>query len=250
MSWILTKTHCGGFCMDCPPSAYVFANASEFQRECFAGRRRYPNGTTEHVHYDTVPQVRPTRAVHVIRNPFDNIVGRLHLATQHQRQRMGNTNDTTQQPTLEWVDEKDPHTALLQWCDYLDRKYQSRERHVFSEEFMTKYGDIPCHAEWFRYIQWHNLATTVTTTEHLPVHYLWYDNYTTHWDATVTQLFAFLNLPIVSHATPCEWLGTNKTYANSVVPRQIQGPAARMMRDLAQPEAWKLVQHYLDPYVV
>jgi hypothetical protein len=52
-----------------------------------------------------------------------------------------------------------------------------------------KYQSVPCHAEWFRYIQWHNMAYA-TTKEllHLPVHYLYYDDYTKDFNKTVQAL--------------------------------------------------------------
>lgn len=69
--YILTKTHCAGFCMDCAPSAYVLNNDGvAFEEACRSGRQRHVNGTRSHVTYDAS---LPAKAVHLVRHPFDNV---------------------------------------------------------------------------------------------------------------------------------------------------------------------------------
>lgn len=73
--YILTKTHCGGYCMDCPPTAYLL-DPEPFQQSCLLSQRSYNATAFYSVLYS--PDI-PKRAVHLIRNPFDNLVGRMHL---------------------------------------------------------------------------------------------------------------------------------------------------------------------------
>ena len=101
-----------------------------------------------------------------------------------------------------------------------------------------------CHAEWFRYIQFHNMAAEVAPSR---VHVMFYENYTDDFDESVRQLFDFLELDIVEQQ-PCEWHGAGKSYAN-YLSAAWQRQAAAMMRDLATPAAWELVRYYLEPYL-
>ena len=96
--YLLTKTHCGGYCNGCGPSQY-FETSATFQEGCLTGKRsnrcrRNVNGeriinSKAKTSYDVVQYnaslVR--KAVHVIRNPFDNVVSRFHLKAKELRAR-------------------------------------------------------------------------------------------------------------------------------------------------------------------
>lgn len=228
--YILTKTHCGGYCMDCPPSSYVFKTALEFQIAC---------RTTQIEEETLVEQVYeadiPKRAVHLVRSPFDNIVGRFHLSVRRWKKRKG-VNATE-------MDLQYPNTAegLLNWCRYLDEAYQEQESHY---AVLKQYQNVPCHAEWFRYIQWHNLADTVLHDLDIPVHYLWYHNYTSGFDETVSSLFDFLDLEPTGE--PYEW-HAGHSY-KSFYPQDLRKAAIGMMKDLASATTWRLIEDYIADY--
>lgn len=71
--YILTKTHCGGRCLKCGPDKYI-ETLRMFQREC---TKTVTSAFEDSVigHYD--PKI-VHRAIHLIRDPFDNIVSRFH----------------------------------------------------------------------------------------------------------------------------------------------------------------------------
>lgn len=79
--YILTKTHCGGFCASCSsPEAYIETPRS-FLKSCLKGKRgvfspEHNAMRTHTVHYsaDLISKV-----VHIFRNPVDNVVARFHL---------------------------------------------------------------------------------------------------------------------------------------------------------------------------
>ena len=82
--YILTKTHCTGFCADCDPTSFIETPRS-FQMGCLSGRKgiQGKNGKgmrTVPVRYEA-DFVKKT--VHLIRSPLDNIVARFHL--EHKR---------------------------------------------------------------------------------------------------------------------------------------------------------------------
>lgn len=75
-SYIMTKTHCGGRCTKCSPEAYIETTRS-FGIACRSGCRHGTNHTKEFVTYDQ--GLAQQRAIHLIRNPIDNLVSRLHM---------------------------------------------------------------------------------------------------------------------------------------------------------------------------
>ena len=78
--YILTKTHCGGHCTDCFPGRYM-KGPKKFWKECHTSARFNPETALkkqgedpfEYIGYDLA---LVKKAVHLIRNPFDNIVSR------------------------------------------------------------------------------------------------------------------------------------------------------------------------------
>lgn len=76
--FVLCKTHCGGRCEKCGPNNWAETPHS-FLVQCLSGKRGYvkDNKTMwEMVSYDAS---LVGKAVHLIRNPFDNVVSRFHL---------------------------------------------------------------------------------------------------------------------------------------------------------------------------
>mmetsp|Transcript_14038 Transcript_14038/g.29567 ORF Transcript_14038/g.29567 Transcript_14038/m.29567 type:complete len:253 (-) Transcript_14038:71-829(-) len=117
---VLTKTHCTGRCVSCTAKEYL-KNLTEFYNGCQTGKRyhvvagNYANHaeissnstavavivdkntktrhsivkkyqkTLEVTHYDAAKLV--TKAIHLLRNPLDNIVARFHLARKRSRKK-------------------------------------------------------------------------------------------------------------------------------------------------------------------
>jgi hypothetical protein len=228
-TFILTKTHCGGYCMQCPPSAYVHT-ADSFQEACLTGQKDAHGKTIPTTYAADVPE----KAVHIIRDPFSNLVGRQHLAMK-KRQRLGNDAEEIFASSKE---------GMQAWCVYLDAKLSTLELRfpALDNDMLSRYYDLPCRTEWFRYIQWHNLAIQATQRLDLPVHVMYYEDYSDNYKATVKDLMQFLELPVVQE--PLEFI-LGKTYASFFERRDAQ-LAARMVRELATPDAWALLRHYFE----
>ena len=230
--YILTKTHCGGYCMDCSPPAYMNTPES-FDVSCRTGQRKDNSTKTTVTYSSSIPK----KAIHLIRNPFDNLVGRMQLAAQIKSRRADESRVLINRLTND-------QQGLSHWCKYLDSKYKEKELKS-GNEYLQKYQYVPCHAEWFRYIQWHNLAIEVTKRLELPVYYLYYDNYTLNYEQTVSEIFDFLEVKSV-HA-PVEFR-TGKTYDTFFSPEYAKG-AARMAKDMASPDAWRLLKQYFAKWL-
>ena len=212
--------------MDCTPNAYVHSTDS-FETACRTAKLKR-NGTIEEYKYDTS---LVERAIHMIRNPFDNLVGRMHLGRKR-RQQQGRHTDSFE----------DTPEGIEAWCRQLDEHVLELERKspLIPNEFIDKYGQVPCHAEWFRLAQWHTYTVQVTERLGLPVHVLYYENYTTNFDETTAQLFEFLQLDAIHPPHPFH---PGKTYSHLFDKEHIVA-ASKLVKAVASNKAWNLIKHY------
>lgn len=187
------------------------------------------NGRATNFYYD---ESVPVKAVHLIRDPFDNLVARLHL---HIRQ-LTDTNELAK-----FTDDRQ---GLLNWCSYLDKTFIDEERsyNLIRPKVLSLFHDVPCHGEWFRYVQWHNLALKMTEMMELPVFYLHYERYQQHYDKAVSDLFGFLDLTPVKE--PLKFL-PGKHYTDYYSDNERRA-AARLVKELASPDCWELISSYFE----
>jgi hypothetical protein len=241
-TFILTKTHCGGTCLGCRPQVYV-VNETQFEQSCRLGNRKV-NGNLSAITY---PANVTKAAVHLIRNPFDNIVARLHYEQKKWRkpQGQGQSSKKTQQYAHNLYNFTDDRQGFQRWCKHVDAiDINFRGGEGFSADLLKELAKVPCYAEFGRYIQWHNLATETTKRLKLPTHTLFYENYTENFNDTTDQLLSFLQLNRSDSGTPPVFI-EQKHYPGYYTPGQI-GRVAIMARTLATPDCWELVRHYFE----
>jgi Sulfotransferase domain len=218
--YILTKTHCGGRCVRCGPKKYLLTKP-QFLRECTRGRGCFPVANTnethpscewKNVHYPAPPEnPRIGKLIHLIRNPFDNIIARFHLARKLHIARLKDD----QMALEKWMDQHpDSPEGFATWCKELDSTYGSPLDHENPELPSTE--DMFCYGEWFKYIQWHTLAMGVTkqSGEQLPSLLIYYEDYGRDWNGTTQSILDFLEIPrhkdaisheFVPHASPVDY---------------------------------------------
>ncbi len=112
--YILTKTHCAGFCDDCTPNAYVETPRS-FQIGCQSGNQAVQTefGLKNVPVTYNISIVK--KAIHIIRHPLDNVVARFHLflSTKKLHHRtVGNATVPIHYPNN--------RTGFQNWCRRLD----------------------------------------------------------------------------------------------------------------------------------
>ncbi|KAL7470287.1 hypothetical protein ACHAXS_010517, partial [Conticribra weissflogii] len=251
---VLTKTHCTGRCVSCTAREYL-TNLTEFYGGFQTGKRYHvtdgnyseyvvdwssnpsaaaviddENTTTNHriikkyekrlevTNYNATKLV--AKAIHLLRNPLDNIVARFHLARKRSRKK---GESDFEEFTSKYSNDRE---GFREWCRHLDTKeeYLKVERELFSSDEFSHYSGfgingvfkseningthkddykigeiilramegIPCHADFFRYVQWHNLAFRMISEMKIPELVLRYENYESNFNFTLHSILQFL----------------------------------------------------------
>lgn len=229
---VLTKTHCDGFCDDCPMQR-TFMDFNSFEAGCGRAERVIVRGVIVNSFYSSS---RPTKAVHLIRSPWDNIVSRMHHGIYRRR------------TFLNWSEEQlAPFQNSLEgvraWCRYIDNGFwdaTALNTSGLSVDDLQTIVSVPCGSDFFRYIQWHNNALRLIHKMGVPVHNLFYEDYTLQFNKTTQELLDFLDLPAVNPPLP---FATGKTYENLMDVRN-RKHAWDLIRRFALPEVWELLKRY------
>jgi hypothetical protein len=190
--------------------------------------------TSEFVSYssDLVKKV-----VHIFRNPFDNVVARFHLDRKLQAQ-----------DHPDWLDTyPNNREGFRKWCEQLNDSAApvlSSIRWV-DQSLMDAMKGVPCMSEFYRYIQWHNLAFSLTSDLQIPCMLLHYEDYSTRFEDVTNEFTDFLGLEQVGKAP--EFIN-DKTYLDYYT-EQDKRNIARFIQEYATKPTWQNVQHYLSDFV-
>jgi hypothetical protein len=170
----------------CPPEKYAETTYS-FRSKCFATKWVEIDETTGEANralstYDETDRL--TKAIHIIRDPFDNIVSRYHyereipgrIAAQYLKTRNG----------------------FRDYCKVTDDLHKISEKRMLflDDNLLDLMKDVPCHADFFRYIEWHNLAFVTTRDLELNTYVLHFDWYATRFKQTLNEMLSFLDIPM------------------------------------------------------
>ena len=219
--YILTKTHCGGYCEQCTPKQFVLSY-EQFEKSCRTGHSVVNGVKKTNVVY------RPglvRKAIHLIRDPFDNLVARMHLSVKHQK--------------VQGLDQHHSREGFLAWCELVDAPSVNTS---FHRDVLQLMQDVPCASDWFRYVQWHNHAAALIQREKLDSMVVYYESYSTQYEETVQSILDFVEQPAVQ--SPLHFQ-KGKTYHNLYTPEEAAS-ALRLAKRLATPECWELIRHYFD----
>jgi len=150
---ILTQTYCDGFRSDSPLSTDY-----EFERGCRTVHNR--DGTiavTPRDHWDG-----EKRTVHLVRDPFSNVVSRFHAWRWEQAAegaKEGNGVQVVRNFSFHQTAEED-QGLFREYCKAMDSNDPGYSGFVppDNEEVRALLKDIPCGMEFLRYVEWHKLA--------------------------------------------------------------------------------------------
>eukprot|EP00536_Pseudo-nitzschia_multiseries_P012581 jgi/Psemu1/298157/fgenesh1_pm.490_\ len=238
--YVITKTHCGSRCSDCGPDEYI-ETTEEFLRRCTLGHARLTPAKIRRKYDVEYPSERVHRAIHLIRNPMHNLIARYHLEHRHK----GYKNNT------EWQEEhSNDSQGLHKWCESVANKYKDQDLQFFGSE--DRIPRAPCHGEFYKWTQWHNLAHetirmmrgevegTDFPVRDVPVLRVYYEDYNTKFNETAEGILDFLELEQVA---PFREFASRKDYGGYFSTQELTD-----IRDLVQSVAteatWRDVQHY------
>lgn len=228
--YILTKTHCGGRCNDCGPSAYLETRES-FLMMCSNGARVTSSNLTKvNVNYN--PEL-VQRAIHLVRNPFNNIVSNFHLE-RHEKSKKNRH---------EWL-AKYPNDAngFRRWCKVIDSKYANEEEasRLIPTTITEIFKHIPCHKAFYAFAQWHNLAIRVIDHLRLPSILVYYEDYETNFDGTTERIFQFLEL---SPVTDIPQFIAGKEYLTYFSSTEVEA-AKQLIEAISDRQTWDVIRKY------
>lgn len=228
--YIITKTHCFGYCIHCPPKFYVETSRS-FQSKCQTGDRLIETESgleTKEVTYDSS---KLGKAIHIIRHPLDNIVARFHLDYKKE-ELLNNTIFVTKYPYNS--------TGFSAWCASQDRQCTLSKLRWIDNALANKLKAVPCREEFFRYLQWHNLAFETSRSLSLPTLIMYYEDYSRDFDLALKRLLTFLELP---NAGGFKSFSYGKQYQDYYSAEE-RAAVLDLVKEQASAETW----HYLKDY--
>ena len=249
-----------GRCVPCGPDEYLL-NETFFLDECRRGAGLFPQNRKrnmedsssmsgdgdvmpdgfEMVHYDAS---LVKKAIHLIRNPFHNIVSRFHLERKHW---------ASKDKTYEMERYVNNATGFHVWCQDLNNDFgptldpkspsaSNKEAHVtIPHDVIELMQAIPCHGEIYKYVQWHNHANAVMT-QHVkrPTMIVHYENYEKFWNKTATKIFDFLHLEMEGIQKEFH---ARHDYDPYFSPSQKKA-AQKLIQRLARPAVWEQLERY------
>ena len=128
--YLITKTHCGSRCNRCLPEKYILSGP-QFLNKCFETTPVQKKTNQSKTYYE---RDRVHRAIHIIRDPFDNAVARYHLALKGVNTTI---NATTSLPKS--------REGFRAFCDELGERFLDVEKNVsIFQSIFHVMKDIPC----------------------------------------------------------------------------------------------------------
>jgi hypothetical protein len=206
---------------------------------CLLGNRAVISGDTkelslEHVNYSSA---LVKKVVHIFRNPLDNIVARFHL---DRKIRARNDPDWLQM----YPNDKE---GFKKWCSFLNNNAEPvlSSDPMIDKSLMDAMKNVPCVSEFYRYVQWHNLAFATTSELQVPSFIFHYEDYSTRFEDVTKELTDFLGLEQVGQAP--EFI-VNKKYGEYYTAEDKRAITI-FIREFATKPTWKSVQHYLSDFL-
>ena len=229
---VLTVTHCSSKCfLGCPPKEYYSESESSFSKQCATTTARVaPNAEIATFQYS---MDRVSKAIHVIRNPFHNVIQRFF---KEREKRVDDAEFLEEYPDL-------PKKGFQKWCAVMDDKYEMEDAKVYSKAHLKLAKKSLCHAEFYKYVQWHNHAFETTKhLEHTTVVY-YEDFYDATFEKTIDKVVDMLDLERVD--TPYAFSPPHDyTRFYSL---EMRKSIRNFVKALASKETWEHLKHFFTP---
>lgn len=198
-----------------------------FRHRCLRSDKMLVENGTKTITKSFYPPTRVAKAVHLIRNPLDNVVSRFRYERMNGRSALG-FNST--------------RDDFREYCIGLNRAFLADvKRGRYIEPQVRKILEkVPCHAEIFKWVEWHNMAFIVTRELDLDTLVLHYEDYSTRFDEVTSELLSFIRLKAINEPPAFQAFKIYTDYFTEDE-RQAAGTAIRFM---ALKETWEHVSRY------
>lgn len=212
----------------CPPEKYAETTYS-FRRNCF--RTKWldgPEGKGKR-RFGSYPGDPVAKAVHLVRDPFDNIVSRYHLERQLPGRKAASYPETRE--------------GFRTYCNDIDSLHESSEKRMIflDADLLSIMKKVPCHEDFLRYIEWHNLAFSTTFDLGIETFVLHYEWYSTRHEAVAKELLQFLELNLHRDGEFTPFL-TGKVYPYFTLEEKIA--LREGFKLMASQMTWNHIKHY------
>lgn len=187
-TYVPVLSYCGGYCARCFPGRYVMKRDT-FIEQCVTGTHFKPSdfnngeneyGWTEERKYDGA-MIKKIGIL--VRSPIDVVTSRfLYFSNSYAGE-------------LDWSQRYDQNRkGFLAYCDENKVTYADEEAKWWDEDIRMAGLDIPCYAEFFKLIQWHNLANEMVDHMGLPYRYFYYETFQSNFTTQATNFLDFYKL--------------------------------------------------------
>ena len=244
--YVLTKTHCTGYCNHCRPSAYL-SSPHNFLLGCRGTKRIDSKGRVRKSVYS---HEQVAKVIHILRNPFDNLVSRYHLEWKRVQRIMEREKDPKKLAALQAMNYTRDTDGFRRFCrdakDAGDAGETWHDSRTVDQEVLALIQNVPCHIDVFRYVQWHNLANIVlrdfmdAKSGTRPLYTMHYEDYGTDFTTKKKELLKFCGLKEV--AEPAEFKKSDG-YVDYFTKKE-QKAVVKAIRLLATHDTWEQLERY------
>eukprot|EP00548_Thalassiothrix_antarctica_P007979 CAMPEP_0194139862 /NCGR_PEP_ID=MMETSP0152-20130528/9456_1 /TAXON_ID=1049557 /ORGANISM="Thalassiothrix antarctica, Strain L6-D1" /LENGTH=393 /DNA_ID=CAMNT_0038837841 /DNA_START=177 /DNA_END=1358 /DNA_ORIENTATION=+ len=240
--FVITKTHCGSRCNYCGPNTYITTPAN-FLRDCLTSEPIFQTPSNRQKVSLVYDPERVKRVIHLIRNPMHNIISRFHNQVKHRIEKRDKA----------WTDfYTNDAGGFHKWCEKSRIKYRKEDIQFFGSE--SKIPRAPCHGEFIKWTQWHNLAfesmnilqqqsyNLVPKRRVVPYLRVFYEDYTTNFRRITGSILDFLNLKQIS---PFQEFVARDDYDKYFTVNQLID-VQNLVESFAANRTWNNVKHYFE----
>lgn len=224
---ILTWASSDGACRNCHPRKYMY-NYGRFRELCWEGTIM-KDGNQVAVKYN--PELVKS-AVHLYRDPFDNIV--LRFWAEREAKAAGNH--------ISWLERYPPtHTGFQSWCNERDAEWYDVENAWYGPETMKLAEGVICRQEFYKYIMFHNNIARTRLAYNLPTFVIKYEDFHLEYEKTISNLVAFMGLPLLREPPEKDvQVGFSDRYFTD----EHRAASKKLMRSLALPKVLDVLDQY------
>jgi hypothetical protein len=163
----------------------------------------------------------------MVRDPFDNVVSRFNLERHA-------GHSATELPAS--------REGFREFCSKLNEEFAKHhaKAHWHNNEHLDIMKDVPCYADFFRYVEWHNMAFVTSNDLDLDTYVLHYDWFATRFNETVQDLLDFLRLEYKAEPEPFKMGKVYRDYYTE----EDQAAVKQVLEAMALKETWQNIAQY------